>query len=143
MLDKIILFLSAILYRCRKELLKNSQKKITLRVYRDRSNSNQVRYRINKTGESCVWTAGRIWLTSYMSTTEYNIQTSLYQGLKQKLPDSCSEIILTRNENKKLLEVANLNRPPPVKMFLEKQDYIHNIEFNYMRLQRLDLRQSL
>ena len=32
----------------------------------------------------------------------------------------------------KLLEVANLNRPPPVKMFLEEQNYKHNIEFNYM-----------
>ena len=36
MLDKIILFLSVILYHCRKELFKNNQKKITLRVYSDR-----------------------------------------------------------------------------------------------------------
>ena len=35
MLDKIILFLSAILYHYRKELFKNNQKKITLRVYSD------------------------------------------------------------------------------------------------------------
>ena len=35
MLDKIILFLSAILYHYRKELFKNDQKKITLRVYGD------------------------------------------------------------------------------------------------------------
>ena len=38
--DKIILFLSAILCgHCRKELLKNSQKKITLRVNMDRGNT--------------------------------------------------------------------------------------------------------
>jgi hypothetical protein len=30
------------------------------------------------------------------------------------------------------LEVANLNRPPPVKMFLEEQNYNHNIDFNYI-----------
>ena len=47
-------------------------------------------------------------------------------------------ILIFKNENEKLLEVANLNRPPPVKMFLEEQDYQHNLEFNYMRLQRLD-----
>ena len=36
MLDKIILFLSTILSHCRKELFKNNQKKITLRVYKDK-----------------------------------------------------------------------------------------------------------
>jgi hypothetical protein len=34
------------------------------------------------------------------------------------------------SQQAKLLEVANLNRPPPVKMFLEEQNYKHNIEFN-------------
>jgi hypothetical protein len=42
--------------------------------------------------------------------------------------------LIFKIDNKKLLEVANLNRPPPVKMFLEEQDYQHNLEFNYMRL---------
>jgi len=32
------------------------------------------------------------------------------------------------------LEVANLNRPPAVKMFLEEQDYMYSMDFNYMRL---------
>ena len=36
------------------------------------------------------------------------------------------------SQQAKLLEVANLNRPPPVKMFLEEQNYKHNIEFNYI-----------
>jgi hypothetical protein len=44
-------------------------------------------------------------------------------------------VLIFRNDNKKLLEVANLNRPPPVVwLFLEEQDYQHNIEFNYMIL---------
>ena len=43
MLDKIILFLSAILYHYRNELLKQSQKKIRLGVYRDSNNANYVR----------------------------------------------------------------------------------------------------
>ena len=43
-----------------------------------------------------------------------------------------TEVNMYSSQQGKLLEVANLNRPPPVKMFLEEQDYIHNIEFNYM-----------
>ena len=41
LLDKIILFLSAIIYHYRKKLFKNSQKKITLRVYAEKDTGNR------------------------------------------------------------------------------------------------------
>ena len=43
-----------------------------------------------------------------------------------------TEVNMYSSQQGKLLEVANLNRPPPVKMFLEEQNYKHNIEFNYI-----------
>jgi hypothetical protein len=42
LLDKIILFLSAVLYHYRKELFKNNQKKIKLRVYADYDAQNNI-----------------------------------------------------------------------------------------------------